>query len=196
MAEIDERIVSMKFDNRQFENGVSTSISTIDKLKKALDFSKQEKTFDQLEKTANSVSFSGLQNSLANIEKWVSPVGNHIVQVFDRGMNYVESKVKNTWDAIFKEAPTDGFKEYELKMDSVQTIMASTGESIETVNGYLEELNAYADRTIYSFSDMTSNIGKFTKAGYKLEDAVKAIQCVSNVAALSGANAKHDSQSM
>ena len=87
MAEIDERIVSMKFDNRQFENGVSTSISTIDKLKKALDFSKQEKTFDQLEKTANSVSFSGLQNSLANIEKWVSPVGNHIVQVFDRAMN-------------------------------------------------------------------------------------------------------------
>lgn len=196
MAEIDERIVSMKFDNRQFENGVSTSISTIDKLKKALDFSKQEKTFDQLEKTANSISFSGLQNSLANIEKWVSPVGNHIVQVFDRAMNYVESKVKNTWDAIFKEAPTDGFKEYELKMGSVQTIMASTGESIETVNGYLDELNAYADRTIYSFSDMTSNIGKFTNAGVKLDDAVKAIQGVSNVAAVSGANAQQASHAM
>lgn len=196
MAEIDERIVSMQFDNRQFENGVSTSISTIDKLKKALSFEKQEKAFDQLEHTANSISFSGLQNSLANIEKWVSPVGNHIVQVFDRAMNYVESKVANTWNAIFKEAPTDGFKEYELKMDSVQTIMASTGASIETVNEYLDQLNAYADRTIYSFSDMTSNIGKFTNAGVELDDAVKAIQGVSNVAALSGANAQQASHAM
>lgn len=196
MAEIDERIVSMKFDNRQFENGVSTSISTIDKLKKALDFSKQEKTFDQLEKTANSISFSGLQNSLANIEKWVSPVGNHITQVFDRAMNYVESKVMKTWNAVFTEAPTQGFKEYELKMDSVQTIMASTGESIETVNKYLDDLNLYADKTIYSFSDMTSNIGKFTNAGVKLEDAVKAIQGVSNVAAVSGAKTQEASRAM
>lgn len=196
MAEIDERIVSMKFDNRQFENGVSTSISTIDKLKKALSFEKQEKAFDQLEKTANSISFSGLQNSLSNIEKWVSPVGNHIVSVFDRAMNFVESKVMKTWNAVFTEAPTQGFKEYELKMDSVQTIMASTGESIETVNGYLDELNLYADKTIYSFSDMTANIGKFTNAGVKLEDAVKAIQGVSNVAAVSGANANEASRAM
>lgn len=196
MAEIDERIVSMQFDNRQFENGVSTSISTIDKLKKALSFEKQEKAFDQLERTANSISFSGLQNSLANIEKWVSPVGHHIVSVFDKAMSYVESKVANTWNAIFKEAPTDGFKEYELKMDSVQTIMASTGASIETVNEYLDQLNAYADRTIYSFSDMTSNIGKFTNAGVELEDAVAAIQGVSNVAALSGANAQQASHAM
>ena len=196
MAEIDERIVSMKFDNRQFENGVSTSISTIDKLKKALDFSKQEKTFDQLEKTANSISFSGLQNSLANIEKWVSPVGNHITQVFDRAMNYVESKVASTWKAIFTDAPTQGFQEYELKMDSVQTIMASTGESIETVNKYLDDLNLYADKTIYSFSDMTANIGKFTNAGVKLEDAVKAIQGVSNVAAVSGAKTQEASRAM
>lgn len=196
MAEIDERIVSMKFDNRQFENGVSTSISTIDKLKKALSFEKQEKAFDQLEKTANSISFSGLQNSLSNIEKWVGPVGNHIVSVFDRAMNFVESKVMKTWNAVFTEAPTQGFKEYELKMDSVQTIMASTGESIETVNKYLDDLNLYADKTIYSFSDMTANIGKFTNAGVKLEDAVKAIQGVSNVAAVSGANANEASRAM
>ena len=196
MAEIDERIVSMQFDNAKFEKGVGQSLSTIEKLKNALNFSKQEKAFSELEKTANSISFSQLQNSLENIEKWVSPVGHHITSVFDRAMNYVEAKVKKTWDAIFTEAPTEGFKEYELKMDSVQTIMASTGESIETVNKYLDDLNLYADKTIYSFSDMTSNIGKFTNAGVKLEDAVKAIQGVSNVAAVSGANANEASRAM
>ena len=89
-----------------------------------------------------------------------------------------------------------GLEEYELKMGSVQTIMASTGESLDTVNKYLEELNKYADKTIYSFSDMTSNIGKFTNAGVKLEDAVKAIQGISNEAAVSGANANEASRAM
>lgn len=196
MAEVDERIVSMGFDNQQFERGAAQSISTLDKLKRALNFDKQENAFNKLEKTANSINFAGLQESLNQIQYWVSPIGNHISSVFDRAMSYVESRVMKTWNAIFNEAPTEGFKEYELKMGSVQTIMASTGETLETVNEYLDELNLYADKTIYSFSDMTSNIGKFTNAGVKLKDAVAAIQGVSNVAAVSGANANEASRAM
>ena len=69
-----------------------------------------------------------------------------------------------------------GFNEYELKMGSIQTIVASTGESLDVVNQKLDALNTYSDKTIYSFSDMTQNIGKFTNAGVKLDDAVAAIQ--------------------
>ena len=81
-------------------------------------------------------------------------------------------------------------------MGSVQTIMASTGADIKTVNGYLDELNTYADKTIYSFSDMTASIGKFTNAGVSLDDAVKAIQGISNEAAVSGANSAEASRAM
>lgn len=86
------------------------------------------------------------------------------------------------------EPVSQGFNEYELKMGSIQTIMASTGASLEEVNGYLADLNEYSDKTIYSFADMTQNIGKFTNAGVKLEDAVLAIKGISNEAAISGAN--------
>ena len=61
---------------------------------------------------------------------------------------------------------------------------------------YLQEPNTYSDKTIYSFQDMTSNLGKFTNAGVGLEDAVMAIQGVSNVAAVSGANANEASRAM
>ena len=103
---------------------------------------------------------------------------------------------KQMLNSLTVEPIKQGFGEYELKLDSVQTIMASTGESLETVNGYLQELNTYADKTIYSFSDMTSSIGKFTNSGVKLEDAVKAIQGISNEAAVSGANAQQASHAM
>ena len=36
--QVDERVVSMQFDNRQFESNVKTSMSTLEKLKQSLNF--------------------------------------------------------------------------------------------------------------------------------------------------------------
>lgn len=193
---IDERIVQMEFDNAQFERGVSTSINTIDKLKKALRFDDVSDGFNQITKSANKVDLSGIQNSLEKLQSMFSPMGLAFVKVWTDAVGKVEQKVASFNKAVFKDPFDDGFREYELKMGSVQTIMNSSGESLDTVNEKLQELNEYADRTIYSFSDMTSNIGKFTNAGVSLNDAVKAIQGVSNVAALSGANANEASRAM
>lgn len=110
--------------------------------------------------------------------------------------NSVINTGKRMIESFILEPVKQGFDEYELKMGSIQTIMMSTGASLEEVNKYLQELNTYSDKTIYSFQDMTSNIGKFTNAGVGLEDAVMAIQGVSNVAAVSGANANEASRAM
>lgn len=214
MPDIDERVVSMKFDNKQFEKGVQTSIISLDKLKTALNFSpvasvvsnttskisslmtKLSETvhnaFDKLKKApADNVT-----ESLEYIAGQVSTKGRVISNEVQKLVNGIENEFRKLYFFTVKKPFTDGFQEYELKMGSVQTIMQSTGESLETVTGYLEELNKYADRTIYSFSDMTSNIGKFTNAGVKLEDAVAAIQGVSNVAAVSGAGTQEASRAM
>lgn len=37
---VDERVVSMKFDNQQFERGVSKTMSTLDKFKSKLNFTR------------------------------------------------------------------------------------------------------------------------------------------------------------
>ena len=175
--EIDRRVVEMQFRNEDFERNADKTISTLDKLKTAL----------HLEGAASGVEavaakFSALQvvgvTALANITNSAVDAGKKIV------------------NALAIEPITSGFSEYELKMNSVRTIMSSTGESIETVNKYLDELNEYSDKTIYSFSDMTQNIGKFTNAGVKLEDAVMAIKGISNEAAVSGANANEASRAM
>lgn len=175
--EIDRRVVEMQFRNESFERNANETISTLDKLKAAL----------HLEGAASGVEtvaakFSALQvvgaTALANITNSAINAGKKIV------------------NALAIEPITSGFSEYELKMNSVRTIISSTGESIEVVNKYLEELNEYSDKTIYSFADMTQNIGKFTNAGVKLEDAVMAIKGISNEAAVSGANANEASRAM
>lgn len=194
---VDQKVVQMQFDNENFEKNVKQSMSTLDKLKSALHFGDSTKGIDELNKSIKKIDFSQAEIAATRAGFHIRDVWLKLSSVLEyniarRIINFSERMAKSlTLDQI-----TAGYDEYELKMGSVQTIMASTGESLEVVNGYLDELNHYADKTIYSFSDMTANIGKFTNAGVKLKDAVAAIQGVSNLAAVSGANANEASRAM
>lgn len=193
---IDERVVEMRFDNKQFESNVQTSLSTIEKLKKSLDMDGATKGLESIDSAAKKVDMSGLGSAVETVKTRFSALEVMAVTALANITNSVVNTGKQTLHSLTIEPISQGFEEYELKMGSIQTIMMSTGASLEEVNKYLQELNTYSDKTIYSFQDMTSNIGKFTNAGVGLEDAVMAIQGVSNVAAVSGANANEASRAM
>ena len=194
--QIDERVVEMRFDNAQFEKNVSTTMSTLEKLKQSLNLTGAAKGFEDINAAAKKIDMNGLANSVDTVGLRFNALYTIADQTLRNITNRVEQTIERTFRMFTTEPITTGFNEYELKMGSVQTIMASTGESLDTVNKYLNELNEYSDRTIYSFSDMTQNIGKFTNAGVKLEDAVLAIKGISNEAAVSGANANEASRAM
>ena len=193
---IDERVVEMRFDNKQFESNVQTSLSTIEKLKKSLDMDGATKGLESIDSAAKKVDMSGLGSAVETVKTRFSALEVMAVTALANITNSVVNTGKQMLHSLTIEPISQGFEEYELKMGSIQTIMMSTGASLEEVNKYLQELNTYSDKTIYSFQDMTSNIGKFTNAGVGLEDAVMAIQGVSNVAAVSGANANEASRAM
>ena len=93
----------------------------------------------------------------------------------------------------------DGFSEYELQLNSVQTILANTqkeGTNLTQVNTALDQLNTYADKTIYNFAEMTRNIGTFTAAGVDLQTSVSAIKGIANLAAISGSSSQQASTAM
>ena len=193
---IDNRVVEMRFDNKQFESGVQTTLSTLDRLKQALNFKNRKTGLDDLQTAANKIDLSHIDKAADMITKKFSmmgTVGDEVLRrLTDSVINFSHSLVRN----VTLEPLMSGFSEYEEKMGSIQTIMAGTGASVEEVSGYLDELNHYSDKTIYSFMDMTSNIGKFTNAGVKLDTAVKAIQGIANEAAVSGANTQEASRAM
>lgn len=193
---IDERVVRMEFDNAAFEKGVSQTTETLKELDKNLQFQNASKGFDAITTASTNVDLSSISENIEQLNQKFSILGSVANAVFARITNSAIDAGAKIVDSLTMSGLRDGFAEYELKMGSVQTIMASTGEKLETVNKYLNDLNTYSDKTIYSFSDMTSNIGKFTNAGVKLKDAVSAIQGVANVAAVSGANANEASRAM
>ena len=190
MSKIDERIVEMSFENKKFEQGISES-------------SKSLANFDsQLEKSGSSAGFGSLGGVVEGVSAKFSAFGTIAVgALLEIGAKAVEVGMQLA-NSLAIEPITQGYQEYELKINSIKTMLASgrTAEglpvTLEMVNEQLEALNQYADQTIYSFSDMTSNIGKFTNAGVDLETSVQAIRGISNAAALAGASTDEASRAM
>lgn len=92
-----------------------------------------------------------------------------------------------------------GLEEYETQLNSVQTILANTqreGANLTQVNTALNQLNTYADKTIYNFTEMTRNIGTFTAAGVDLQTSVNSIKGIANLAAISGSSSQQASTAM
>ena len=193
---IDSKVVEMKFDNRDFETNVKNTMSTLDKLKDKLKFKGAEAGLTSIQKISDKIDFSGVSNGLDIASVKFSAFQIAGITAISNITNSLLGLGKNIVNTFAIEPRTQGFNEYELKMGSVQNIMNATGASVEEVGRYLDELNTYADKTIYSFSDMTANIGKFTNAGVSLDKAVAAIQGISNEAALSGANTNEASRAM
>lgn len=196
-VEYDDKIVRMQFDNKSFESGVQTTLRSLQNLKDSLNFNNAVSGIENLTAGFQNISFNNLLTGIDQVTVKIPVIGTVLDQTIRNMTNSVEGFVKDTLSKFSNIGNAkSGFGEYELQIGAVKTIKASTGEDVATINKYLEELNEYADNTIYSFSDMTSNIGKFTNAGVKLEDAVAAIKGISNEAALAGASSEEASRAM
>ena len=196
---IDNRVTSMKFDNEQFEAGVSTSLSTIDKLKKGLNFEGIGKSFDSITNSARNVSLDGISSGVESVKLKFSALQIMAVTALTNITNQAVNAGKKLVSAFTIDPMKDGFKEYETQMGAIQTIMANTsskGTTMKNVTDALEELNTYSDKTIYNFTEMAKNIGTFTAAGVGLKPAVAAIKGIANLAAVSGSTSEQASSAM
>lgn len=196
---VDEKVVSMKFDNADFEKNVHTTMTTVGKLKESLNFDGVSKSFDNINKASKNVDISGIGAGIDAIKVKFSALDVVATTALVNMTNTAMSYGKKIMDAITIDPVSDGFNEYETQMKAVQTILANTqkeGTDVKIVNAALDELNYYADKTIYNFTEMTRNIGTFTAAGVKLDDSVSAIQGIANLAAVSGSTSQQASTAM
>lgn len=175
---IDERVVQMSFDNDQFEKGVSQTINSLNKLDKTLVDTADGEYFTKMEERISRVEQAFTKSGMV-INGILIGIGQTINQYINNGL------------AALTQGIRDGMYEYKTQMGATQTILANVkdeGKGIDDVTAALDELNFYADKTIYNFTEMTRNIGMFTAAGANLDTSVATIKGLANAAALVGAN--------
>lgn len=198
-SKIDEKVVEMRFDNKQFEKNVQTSLSTIDKLKQSLNLTGASKGLENVSEAAKRFNITPISNAVETVRMKFSALEVMAITALSNITNSAINVGKRIVSSLTIDPIKTGFQEYETQINAVQTILANTeskGSTLEDVNAALDELNTYADKTIYNFTEMTRNIGTFTAAGVDLDTSVAAIKGISNLAAVSGSSAQQASTAM
>ena len=198
-ATIDQRVVEMRFDNKHFENNVQTTMSTLEKLKQKLNLTGASKGLEEVNNAASKVNFSGITSGIETVETRFSHMQATIQHQLDRIVDATVNAGKRMVSALTIDPIKSGFNEYETQIGAIQTILANTsheGTTLQDVNKVLDDLNTYADKTIYNFTEMTRNIGTFTAAGLGLDESASAIKGIANLAAVSGSTSQQASTAM
>ena len=196
---IENRVVEMQFDNKHFETNVSTSLSTLDKLKKSLNLNGASKGLENISSAAKKFDMSPMGNAVEGVRLRFSALEVMAVTALANITNSAVNAGKRIVSALTIDPIKTGLQEYETQINAVQTILANTehkGTTLDQVNQALDELNTYADKTIYNFTQMTRNIGTFTAAGVDLDKSVTSIKGIANLAAISGSTSQQASTAM
>jgi tape measure domain-containing protein len=196
MSNIEDQIVAMRFDNKQFEAGVKSTLSILDRLKAGLNFGGAAKGIQDVQTAGSRFTLRGMLDGTSGVSASFIAMSTIAItalsQIATRAVSAGGQFVKS-----FSFGPVmDGLHEYETNLKSIQTIQANTDQPLTKINRSLEELNRYSDQTIYNFSEMARNIGTFTAAGVDLNTATSSIKGISNLAALSGSSSEQASTAM
>lgn len=203
MPAIEQRVVEMKFDNKNFNNNVHDTIDSLDDLKKSLALNDAAKGLQNLQKAGDNFNLNGMEEAAGRVQNALSQLAVKGLESIQGLSSKVSAELSKMFNQMAIEPITSGWSKYADKTAAIQTIMAATSkqwtdeaERMEKVQEQLGILNWFTDETSYKFLDMVQNIGKFTSAGVELQPAVTAMQGISTWAAVSGANVNEAGRAM
>ncbi len=193
MATVDNKVVSLEFNNSRFTGNVQSTMSALDRLKEKLSFKDGTKGFENIQNAANQVKIDNISHGIEGVSKGFMALSTVAITALSQITSKAMSTGSQMASAFTIQPMKDGFQEYSMNIGAIQTILANTdryGTKLPEVTANLDELNEYSDKTIYNFGEMVKNIGLFTNAGIRIEDATSMIKGFSNVAAASGTTAE------
>lgn len=196
MPDVDQRILGLKFDNAQFEQAAQKSMNTIKNLKNSLSFLGDNVAASNLTDAFKNITFKTLNSGLDTVTKsfsFLEQVGIGVARRLGESIEQLGEKlIRNLGFAQISA----GWTKYGEITQSIQTMVAATGKSVEEITGYMNKLNWFSDETSYSLTDMTSNIAKFTSAGIELDNAVNQMMGIAAASALAGSGIQNASHAM
>ncbi len=187
--EVDNRVVQLEMDNGSFEKGANQSIKTLDKLDNALNLKNGKRSFSEVEEAAAKCDFKPLIEASKTAVDYMSTLGNVATTVIQNITNRAVDAGISIAKSLSIDQITTGFSKYEQKTANVQTLINSTGKSIDEINAYLDRLMWFSDETSYGFTDMTQALSTMVSAGGDIDKLVPMIEGMANATAFAGKGA-------
>lgn len=164
---VDQRIVEMQIDNKKFESGAKTTISTLEKLEKALHLKSDTSAVDNMQRAMNKFDSSDMTRSLDKVQMSFSALEVAGLRVIQNLTDAVYGFATKTIKSLTVDQVAAGWNKYEKMIESTQTIMAATQNMIgldtleDGTQAFLDEAGAFRTATgaLVGFKDEASQMG-------------------------------------
>lgn len=186
--QVDERVVSMQFDNKQFEANVKTSMTTIQKLKQSLNFKDSGKSLENLGKAANEVKFDKLLSGVETLEKRFSTmgiVGMRVIQNLTDSAMQMVTKTKNLITSTIKQGGISRATNIENARFQLQGLLKDD----EAVAAVMKNVSDSVDGTAYSLDAAAKVASQLAASGMRAGDEMfSSLRAVAGVAAMTNSS--------
>ena len=192
--QVDEKVVSMKFDNKQFEANVKTSMGTIDKLKSSLNFKGASKGLEDLEKASKKVSFDDIAASVQRLENRFSVfgiAGMRIVEQFTDSVIDSVRRISRAATSFIREGIIQGGKRRAMNLENAHFQLQGLLKDEAAVEAVMKNVNDSVDGTAYSLDSAAKVASQFAASGMRAGDQMfSSLRAVAGVAAMT--NSEYD----
>lgn len=186
--QVDERVVEMRFDNQNFEKNVATSMSTLDKLKQKLNLKGAGKSLEEINKSAQNVSFQKMADSLSVLEKRFSTTGIVGMSVINNLTNSAMGFVKKLNSFVINGIKTGGINR-AMKIENARFQLGVLLKDSEKVEAVMQNVQTAVDGTAYGMDAAATIASQLAASGMQAGEQMQhSLQAVAGVAAMTNSS--------
>lgn len=195
MSSVDEQVVQMRFNNKDFEANAQQTLGTLDKLKKALHFDKQGDGLKKLGEEAKAVDFSRMSDQLSTMEKRFSTFGiagaAAIQRVTNAAMDMGKAMVKDVakpFTAAVNQIKSGGLsRAMNLEHANFQLMgLTKNAEKVAEIMGKEGPVQKAVDGTAYGLDAAAVAASSLVASGVKTKELYTPLRAIAGVAAMTG----------
>lgn len=186
--QIDERVVSMQFDNARFERNVAESMNTLDKLKEKLNLKGASKGFDDIQAAANRVDVQGLSSSIDSVHAKFSALQVVGVTALANITNSAVNAAKRISSALLGSIISGG-KARATNLENAHFQLQGLLKDEAQVSAVMKNVSDSVDGTAYSLDSAATVASQLAASGLRAGDKMfKSLRAVAGVAAMTNSS--------
>lgn len=188
-TEIDNRVVSIQFDNARFEKNVHQSIATLAALDESLQFQDSAKGIQNVSKEIEHLDMTHIQRGIDGVIEKFSALEIVAKTTIANITLKIENAVSRWTKSLTTDMMSSGYSKYDQQTSAMQTLVNSTGKSVEELEQKLGKLQWFSDETSYSFTEMMTALQTMSSSGGDLDKSIDLMMGLANATAFAGKNA-------
>ena len=185
---VEERIVEMRFDNKQFESGVKQTMTTIDRLKESLKFNNATEGVEKIQNSFNRLDFSIATRGLDNFKVRLSGLqvfANRIIENLADSLYGAIQKVNNGLTAVFRQINEGGAARAQ-NIEQAKFQLEGLGVAWEDIKG---DIDYAVSGTAYGLDVAARAASQLVASNVQLGEEMKfSLRGISGLAAMTNSS--------